>query len=106
MTHKTVENINVDVATAGTEITFSASSGTDDATHKYYDMESFASPRKIVIACDQALELLEVDGVVLKNAKQIPTTGAKLDTTQTVKVLNSIKLRTTTATTHIEVMMM
>ena len=100
-------NVNVDVANFGTEVTFHAGSGVNTATQKYLSLHLWIA-RKVVITSDKLCSLLAIDGDDFDDAREIGAATANTIDMNGIggSTIESVKVRIDTATTHVEVLML
>lgn len=98
-----VNNVNVDEASAAVEHTFYMGNGSNTATLHYLNLgNSFA--KSVNVMPDKLVLLTKVNGESFTDARSIGVAGMSINLAgKNVGVLDSITVKTTSATTHIEV---
>ena len=104
MSNQFGNNVNIDVTSIGTEITFHKEDGTSTETNIYLDIDNPILTR-LHIANDKAFVIIDINGEEFTNPRTVSATkgfGLKSSYDHSIE---SVKIRTTEATTHLEVMM-
>ena len=98
-----VNNVNIDITDVNTEVTFHSGSGTSTETDKYLNIGYLC--KKVHIANDKAFVIVAVNGTDFTNPKSVSAGVGFSLKTHAFETISSIKIRTTTTSSHFEVMM-
>ncbi len=104
MSNQFGNNVNIDISGIGKEVTFHKGAGTSTETNVYLDIDNPIISR-LNIANDKAFVIVEMNNEVFTNPRTVSAAkGFQLKSSFDHSV-DSVKIRTTEATTHLEVMM-
>ena len=97
-------NVNIDVANTGTEITIHSEEGTDTETDLFLGISGDLRPYKFHIGNDKGIEILQINNDVFTDPKTVSAGKGHSMTFNSFQQFEQVIVRTTDVTTHLEIM--